>query len=221
MRTDEYNVHANSKHPEQRATKTWTIDEDKRFLFGVGHMHSGALNVSVFVNEKFVCASYPVYGKTPGKAGDELGHLVQATRCVDDGSAKGYPDHPSGSYRDQPIVVKAGDELRVDGWYYVGDHDARILPTPAGAHLGVMSYFYAVFAKGTAGLPPTAPQQTSTAERVLLGLGGVAVVCAAAVGFARVRKKRRRAAGGGQEGDAQAPLLAAQAAAPGEAATVP
>jgi hypothetical protein len=44
----------------QMGLQTWPITEDKVLLFGVGHMHSGALNVSVFVNGAFVCASYPV-----------------------------------------------------------------------------------------------------------------------------------------------------------------
>ena len=141
----EYNVYANYEEPEQKATKTWIVDHDKRLLFGVGHMHSGALNVSVYINDVFLCASYPIYGSTPRTVGDEKGHLVEVTRCLDDGSAGSYPNHPAGSYVNHSVVVKAGDKLRVDGWYWVGKTDARILPTPAGPHLGVMSYFYAVF----------------------------------------------------------------------------
>ena len=144
----EYNAYANSTHPEQLGTETWTVNEDKEFLFGVGHMHSGALNVSVFVNDEFVCASYPIYGKTPSKVGDEKGHLVEVTFCLDDGTEGrhgGYPDHPGG-YRNRSLAVKKGDKLRVDGWYWVGQDDARISPMPAGPHLGVMSYFYGLYA---------------------------------------------------------------------------
>jgi len=50
-------VEANSEQPEQVASQTWTVDKDKEFLFGIGHMHSGALNVSLFHNGQFVCAS--------------------------------------------------------------------------------------------------------------------------------------------------------------------
>ena len=141
----EYNVYANFEEPEQKATKTWVVDHDQRLLFGVGHMHSGALNISVYVNNVFLCASYPVYGSTPQAVGDEKGHLVEVTRCLDDGSAGQYPNHPAGSYVNHSVVLQAGDKLRVDGWYWVGETDARILPTPAGPHLGVMSYFYVVF----------------------------------------------------------------------------
>ena len=44
------------------------------------------------------------------------------------------------------MAVKKGDKLRVDGWYWVGQDDARISPMPAGPHLGVMSYFYGLYA---------------------------------------------------------------------------
>ena len=64
---------------------------DRSLSLIAGHMHSGALNVSLFVNDVFICASYPVYGKTPGVPGDEKGHIVQVTRCLDDGNASAYP----------------------------------------------------------------------------------------------------------------------------------
>ena len=49
----EYNVLANTAEPEQLATETWTIDEGKDFLFAVGHMHSGAINISAYLNGVF------------------------------------------------------------------------------------------------------------------------------------------------------------------------
>ena len=108
-------------------------------LFGVGHMHSGALNVSVFINGQLLCAScqcncappslpllswlaesvvtlvddaVPVYGKTPQKVGDEKGHLVEVTRCLDDGSAGGYPGHPSG-YRNSSYSKCCSDRRQM------------------------------------------------------------------------------------------------------------
>ena len=141
-----YNVLADSAQPEQVATESWTLKEDKTFLFGVGHMHTGAINVSVFINHQFVCASYPIYGTSPNVVGDEKGHIVEVSRCLDDGSAGHYPGYPAGSYRNHSLSVKKGDVLTVEGWYYVGRSDPRILPSPAGAHLGVMSYAYFVFA---------------------------------------------------------------------------
>jgi hypothetical protein len=39
-----------------------TAKDAGEIVFGVGHMHSGAINVTVELNGKFACASYPVYG---------------------------------------------------------------------------------------------------------------------------------------------------------------
>lgn len=55
----------------------------REFLFGVGHQHSGGDNVSVYLNDEYVCSSYPLYGQTVGKAGDEKGHLIEMTRCLE------------------------------------------------------------------------------------------------------------------------------------------
>jgi len=61
-------------------------------MFGVGHQHSGALNLSVYLNDQYVCSSYPRYGTTVGKAGDEKGHLVEMTLCLEfDGTSGPYP----------------------------------------------------------------------------------------------------------------------------------
>ena len=61
-------------------------------MLGVGHQHSGALNLSVYHNDEYVCSSYPRYGTTVGKAGDEKGHLVEMTLCLEfDGTSGPYP----------------------------------------------------------------------------------------------------------------------------------
>ena len=61
-------------------------------MFGVGHQHSGALNLSVYLNDQYVCSSYPRFGTTVGKAGDEKGHLVEMTLCLEfDGTSGPYP----------------------------------------------------------------------------------------------------------------------------------
>ena len=67
-----------------------------RYLFGVGHQHSGALNVSVFHQSgtagfEYVCSSYAIYGETVGKVGDEKGHLVEMTRCLEANGTRTYP----------------------------------------------------------------------------------------------------------------------------------
>ena len=69
--------------------------------------------MSLFVNDEFICASYPIYGTVPGVPGNEKGHLIEVTRCVDDGSAGGYPGHAASSYRNHSLSVKVGDKVRV------------------------------------------------------------------------------------------------------------
>ena len=71
---------------------------------------------------------------------------MEVTRCIEEGGAASYPGHPASSFRNRSLAVKQGDRLRVDGWYWVGDEDARLGAMPAGPHLGVMAYWYGVFA---------------------------------------------------------------------------
>jgi hypothetical protein len=70
---------------------------------------------------------------------------VRVTSCVEKGNPK--------VFNGNSLEIKEGDTLRVTGWYNVGPTDERILPAPAGPHMGVMSYMYAVFAPATE--PPT------------------------------------------------------------------
>ena len=92
------------------------------------------------------CVADPLYGNTTHAVGNERGHLVEVTRCIEEGGAASYPGHPASSFRNRSLAVKQGDQLRVDGWYWVGDEDARLGAMPAGPHLGVMAYWYGVFA---------------------------------------------------------------------------
>ena len=71
-----------------------------------------------------------------------------------------YPGMPVGSYRNSSLRVKKGDTIRVDGWYNIGTNDPRIEPTPAGPHLGVMSYF--VRGALPLSVPPFAHAPTAT-----------------------------------------------------------
>ena len=89
----------------------------------------GAINISLFVKDKFVCASHPQYGQTPGKAGDEQGYVVAMSPCVDKST--------TGS-----LQIAKGDKVRLDSWYWVGRDDPRIYPLPGGTHLNVMGYMY-------------------------------------------------------------------------------
>ena len=99
----------------------------------VGHLHTGAINISMYHNGRYVCTSYPTYGNETDVPGNERGHLVGMTTCMDKDTS-GYV-----------VDVKAGDSIRLDAYYWVGSEDARIAPSPAGSHLNVMAYMYVVF----------------------------------------------------------------------------
>jgi len=63
-----------------------------------------------------------------------------------DGNDGGIPaTMPKSGFHNGSLVIKKGDHLRVDGYYAHGPSDSRILPMPAGPHLGVMSYFYIAY----------------------------------------------------------------------------
>lgn len=135
--------------------ESWVIPERLEAVFGVAHMHTGAINVSVSVQKagsstfESVCTSYPVYGQNGTTVGDEAGHVVQVTVCLSsDGNDGGIPPGLRGGFRNSSLILEKGDSLKVQGYYSMSDTDPRIAPVPAGPHLGVMSYFYAAFAGG-------------------------------------------------------------------------
>mmetsp|Transcript_4990 Transcript_4990/g.15680 ORF Transcript_4990/g.15680 Transcript_4990/m.15680 type:complete len:414 (-) Transcript_4990:732-1973(-) len=130
-----YNVYANDDQPEDLSSTSFTVPHDMELLSALGHQHVGALNISLFVNDQFVCASHPTYGTTPGRVGDELGYVVEMSTC--------FSKQPGAA----PLVLREGDTVRVDSWYWVGHTDSRIAPHPAGSHLNVMGYIYAMYAK--------------------------------------------------------------------------
>ena len=147
-------------------SETWKVPAKIEAIFGIAHMHTGAINVSVSLKrkglfDKFlpVCTSYPVYGQNGTAAGDEAGHVVAVTLCLREGGTAGGSAgtilNPS-AFHNGTLVVNEGDELMVQGYYAVGDVDPRIAPVPAGPHLGVMSYFYVVYKKPSTTVPVTA-----------------------------------------------------------------
>jgi len=129
-----YGVYQNDASPESLSSTSFAVPQDGELLMGLGHLHTGAINISLFHNDVYVCSSFPTYGRQEGVAGDELGHLVGMTYCytADDHDGQGY-------------VVKKGDNIRLDAYYWVGSEDPRIAPTPAGTHLNVMAYMYIAY----------------------------------------------------------------------------
>lgn len=123
-------------------------------IYGVAHMHTGAINVSISLKKKGmlstwvpICTSYPIYGNNGTEVGNEVGHVIAVTWCLSaDGNIEGNmsPEQVM-HFRNTSLVLEQGDSLKVQGFYAAGDTDTRIAPTPAGPHLGVMSYFYVAF----------------------------------------------------------------------------
>ena len=132
-----YHVQRNNAEPVTVASAELSIDGAYDIVAAIGHQHVGAVNVSVSVNGRLVCASYPTYGNQKGVAGDELGYLTHMSQCI--GTA-------ADAYTEGPLQLSKGDKLRVDGYYFVGDNDERIAPYKGGTHLNVMSYLYTAFA---------------------------------------------------------------------------
>ena len=55
----EYNAVPVDGAHEHVTSWTWEVDKDKTYVLGVGHMHSGALNLTVYHNDEYVCTSFP------------------------------------------------------------------------------------------------------------------------------------------------------------------
>ena len=69
-----YHVQRNNAEPVTVASAELSIDGVYDVVAATGHQHVGAVNLSVSVNGRLVCASYPTYGNQKGVAGDELGY---------------------------------------------------------------------------------------------------------------------------------------------------
>jgi hypothetical protein len=57
-----YNVLRDEEHPVNVASYELTLPFPADVVFGVGHAHTGALNVSLLVNGQPLCTSTPTYG---------------------------------------------------------------------------------------------------------------------------------------------------------------
>lgn len=129
-----YSVVEDTRNPESSSSSTFTIPHSAEMVHATGHLHTGAINISLWHNGALVCTSYPTYGTQVDVAGNERGHLVAMSTCLD-------KDDPSTG----ALALRKGDTVRLDAHYYVGSQDARIAPSPGGTHLNVMAYMYVVF----------------------------------------------------------------------------
>ena len=127
----EYNIPvgtAGGKNPyESITTFSWTSLFVGDLMWGVGHQHIGALNISLLIDGVNVCTSVPRYGSELGKVGNEKGYVVEIPSC---------------KFGTHGIHVKKGQKITVTSHYNTNPSDARGLANGGGAHGGVMSLFY-------------------------------------------------------------------------------
>lgn len=131
-----YGVQASDEEPESMSETTFTVPHSGEVVHAIGHLHTGAINVSMWLNGEFVCASYPTYGTEKDVPGNELGHLVKMSICLDKDTTG------------KTMKTVAGDNVTIRAFYYVGSNDTRLGSAPAGTHLNVMAYMYTVFDVG-------------------------------------------------------------------------
>jgi hypothetical protein len=153
-----YEVYQNDEQPETVSSTTFKVPVDAELMLAIGHQHVGARNISLFHNEKFLCSSQPQYGTEEGVAGNEKGYLVHMSTCYDADQNQG-----------QGYVLRAGDTLRLDSWYWVGSDDPVLAPNPGGTHLNVMGYLYTVYKTLNQSWPhpPTGPAPTAGCKQAL------------------------------------------------------
>jgi hypothetical protein len=143
--------------PEHLVSNSWTMDRDTDVVFAVGHLHTGAINVIIEINGELKCVSEAIYGTVLDEPGNELGHLIGMTNCV-------------GGATEKPVIsVKKGDTFTVNGWYWVGPSDPRIVPVPAGPHLVVMSYMFVLLKDVNSKCEPALRQQCLPARAASVG----------------------------------------------------
>jgi hypothetical protein len=121
---------------------TWTVGHQKGFGRGIcagtmmwsyTHQHLGAINSTMFLNDKPYCTGFPVHGTDPtNPPGNEKGFVVKFTDCV---SRDGLGNQ---------VRLNAGDKLRIEAWYDVDKDSVGTLPLPGGKHGGVMDLFFAM-----------------------------------------------------------------------------
>lgn len=131
-----YNVLRNDDTPLTYSTTTFKNPADHTLYMAIGHQHTGARNVSLAINGKTFCTSYPTYGTEVGVAGNEKNHLVKMSTC--------YSYNASGT--EPPLTIKKGSTISVNAWYYVGGDDPELGVDLGGTHMGVMSYMYLGYA---------------------------------------------------------------------------
>jgi len=68
-----YSVIQNDEQPETVASTTFTVPATAELMLLIGHQHVGGRNISLYHNDKFLCASHARYGTEEGVPGNEKG----------------------------------------------------------------------------------------------------------------------------------------------------
>lgn len=155
-----YGVERNDENPIAISRSSFTVEEDSSLVYAVGHLHTGGVNISMYLNGAHVCTSYPTYGQTEGKAGDEKGYLVAMSPCFRENDQT-----PS-------VHIKRGDVVEIEGIYFVGRDDPRIAYSD-GTHLNVMAYMYTAYVIDDPSTNTTAPVSASCASKLIETCGPV------------------------------------------------
>ena len=155
-----YGVQRNNVNPYSVSRTSFTVEADAEMVFAVGHLHTGGVNISMYLNNKRICTSYPSYGVVEGKAGDEKGYLIEMSNCFHQNDTT-----PS-------LKIKQGDTVDIEGIYYVGSDDPRIAYSD-GTHLNVMAYMYTAYHLDDPSHNTTAPVSPSCAAKMIERCGNV------------------------------------------------
>ena len=145
-----YGVLRNDSNPEALSSTSFTMTEDSTVQLAIGHQHVGSINISITVNGKLLCASYPTYGTQEGVPGNEKGFLVKMSHCISPAGADPSTVNAGPLTVEGPIQLSAGDEVTLKSYYWVGSEDKRTAPIPGGTHLNVMGYMYTAYTSDAA-----------------------------------------------------------------------
>lgn len=134
--TRSYSVMRSDKHPVHLMAAKYTLPGDFRLLKAWGHMHTGAINISVWVDGEHLCTSSAQYGKHYGVAGDEECQMLNMTTCLLDSGSDSIAR-----------MMKGGSILELRSYYWVGGLDKRFgrYEHLGGTHFNVMAYIFLAY----------------------------------------------------------------------------
>jgi hypothetical protein len=100
--------------------KEMRITRDGSIISAMGHLHDGATDLTVKINDKAVCKSEATYGKENGMSGGHSGHK----RSIQDGGSGEHQTIQKMSFCRDVIPVKKGDIVLLEANYDYDKHPA-------------------------------------------------------------------------------------------------